>query len=1196
MKDNPYVGPRPYEREDRQNFFGRQREARDLTALIMAERVVLFYAPSGAGKTSLLNAKVIPTLEEEGFRVLPAVRVSSTPPPIIAPHEVDNVFIFSVLMGLAGDDVSMKELTGHTLLSFLQEQVLDQKGNGVKDWGLDYRPPILILDQFEELFTTHRERWNDALDFFEQVRGALRELPSLGVIFAMREDHVAEVDPYARLLPGRLRARFRMERLDRAGALEAVRKPALNAGCPFDPGVAERLVDDLRRIKRVGESASQRDEDRFLGPHVEPVQLQVVCSRLWENLPEQEDACIQWEEVEAFGDVDQALTDFYEDALARCVEETRVSETQLRHWFGEKLITPMETRGLALRGKQETDGLPNEAVDALDELHLIRADRRAGARWYELAHDRLVDPILQSNRIWEAQRLTPLRLVAKRWEGTGRGSGILYRGQTLKEALDWAETHADEVEPYEQEFLRASQHSEQTRVKMRNLRIIIAVVAILLIIAEGVAAWRINKGRQIARSKTLAVTSARWRSINQEQSILLAREAIETADTTEARVALRQAVIDFYPSQKLPGEIDHVCSMAYGPDGRFVAASTADAQVQIWDTRSRSLHMSPRLRIENAETAWTCWGLAYSPDGRFVAASGDDNSIHIWDVSSAEGADVPGADVAVLNGHTGPVYSLAYSPDGRLLASGANDMSVRLWDVSQVSTGERLDLEPLVTLTGHERGIPGLDFSPDGRLLVSGSWDRTVRLWELSGDPGSDLTARAALTLTGHTAAINAVALSPAGDLAASCANDKTIRLWDAATGQPALTLVGHDGSVTSISFSADGRYLISGSRDATVRIWDVGLRKREEVAILTGHTSVINDVAYSPAGRLLASGSADQMVRIWDSAPEEGAMLTTFAEHSGRVGAIAYSSDGAFIASGGSEGIVHIWSTSTGRTVMKLPVGSQIWLAAYSPTGDELVTCSADDKVRVWDLSDGKSVTLAAILTEHSEDVIDAAYSPDGRFLVTASDDKLALVWDTATWEKVHTLEGHTSWVNAAAYSPDGRLIATGGGDNEVRIWDAESGALLATLRGHQHQIYSLAFHPDGEELASASWDHTVKLWDMETFTDTETLSGHAGYVYDVEYSPDGEHLASCSWDRTVRIWDLSQSAPQTIAILTGHDDYVTSVDYSPDGKYIASGSSDGTIRRYLARFEDVLELARQYAPRELTTEERISILGERE
>ena len=70
MKNNPYVGPRPYERGDRRNFYGRKREARDLSSLILGERVVLFYAPSGAGKTSLLNAQVIPTLEENDFHVL----------------------------------------------------------------------------------------------------------------------------------------------------------------------------------------------------------------------------------------------------------------------------------------------------------------------------------------------------------------------------------------------------------------------------------------------------------------------------------------------------------------------------------------------------------------------------------------------------------------------------------------------------------------------------------------------------------------------------------------------------------------------------------------------------------------------------------------------------------------------------------------------------------------------------------------------------------------------------------------------------------------------------------------------------------------------------------------------------------------------------------------------------------------------
>jgi len=231
MKGNPYVGPRPYERADRKNFFGRNREARDLLSLILAERVVLFYAPSGAGKTSLLNAKVIPALEEELFNVLPVVRVANDLPPNLNDADVGNIFVFSVLLSLVGEEMPPDALCKQSLLDFLQTYLPD-----------DDCPPLLIVDQFEELFTAHRHRWQDAQDFFVQAQEALDALPQLGIVFAMREDYVAEVEPYAPLLPRRLRARFRMERLGVEGAMEAVSKPATQAGVPFDEGVAEQLV------------------------------------------------------------------------------------------------------------------------------------------------------------------------------------------------------------------------------------------------------------------------------------------------------------------------------------------------------------------------------------------------------------------------------------------------------------------------------------------------------------------------------------------------------------------------------------------------------------------------------------------------------------------------------------------------------------------------------------------------------------------------------------------------------------------------------------------------------------------------------------------------------------------------------------------------------------------------------------------
>ena len=74
--NNPYIGPRPFEEKDSENFFGRSREIRELTSLVIAHRVVLFYAQSGAGKTSLLQAGLVPRLRErKKIMTLPICRV-----------------------------------------------------------------------------------------------------------------------------------------------------------------------------------------------------------------------------------------------------------------------------------------------------------------------------------------------------------------------------------------------------------------------------------------------------------------------------------------------------------------------------------------------------------------------------------------------------------------------------------------------------------------------------------------------------------------------------------------------------------------------------------------------------------------------------------------------------------------------------------------------------------------------------------------------------------------------------------------------------------------------------------------------------------------------------------------------------------------------------------------------------------------
>jgi hypothetical protein len=89
---NPYVGPRSFQQGER--LYGRDREVHDLAGLLVAERIVLLYSPSGAGKTSLIQAALIPRLTQRGFAVLPIIRIN-TESPIANTHTPTNRYVLS---------------------------------------------------------------------------------------------------------------------------------------------------------------------------------------------------------------------------------------------------------------------------------------------------------------------------------------------------------------------------------------------------------------------------------------------------------------------------------------------------------------------------------------------------------------------------------------------------------------------------------------------------------------------------------------------------------------------------------------------------------------------------------------------------------------------------------------------------------------------------------------------------------------------------------------------------------------------------------------------------------------------------------------------------------------------------------------------------------------------------------------------
>jgi len=245
---NPYVGPRPFERRHAALFFGRDREVNELVSLIIAHTEVLLYSQSGAGKSSLVNARLIPLLEAEGFDVLPSARVQGVVEGV-DPGEIGNIYAFHTMMSWADRGADARQFARTSLADFLRarKNPVDDAGNPVLR--------VAIFDQFEELFTAYPDRWQERRGFFIQVREAIKEADSgLRTVFVMREDHLAEIDPYGTILPERFHTRFRLERMLEQRALDCVQKPLENTRPQrrFAPGVANALIDQLLLLKTTG--------------------------------------------------------------------------------------------------------------------------------------------------------------------------------------------------------------------------------------------------------------------------------------------------------------------------------------------------------------------------------------------------------------------------------------------------------------------------------------------------------------------------------------------------------------------------------------------------------------------------------------------------------------------------------------------------------------------------------------------------------------------------------------------------------------------------------------------------------------------------------------------------------------------------------------------------------------------------------
>ncbi|MBP7960950.1 MAG: hypothetical protein KBG20_01440 [Caldilineaceae bacterium] len=1232
---NPYVGPRTFTYADRNRYFGRENEAQALLARVISQRLVLFYAQSGAGKSSLINTRLVPDLRDAGFGVLPVGRVGGDLPDGVS--KVGNIYLFNLLLNLDASEEIQPEFANLTLTNFLGGLVSDDgkswtydpalaeshqhdaAGDGEDNGEYENAPYVLIIDQFEEIVTTHNNRWLDRADFFQQLNDAMQADPNLWVVLTLREDYVAALDPYARYLDDRMRARFYMERMGVDAARQAISQPAENAGRPFAAGVAATLVDNLRQIR------TQSQETVELGQYLEPVQLQVVCYQLWENLEtdgRDMAAEITQADLEKSGDVDSSLASFYESAIQEVLatEQSWLSERELRIWFDTQLITDANTRGTIYRGKETTAGMRNRAVDSLQNRFLLRTEVRAGGEWVELVHDRFVEPIQQADQRWRNNYHNPVAQAYERWQSQGQTDTLLLNALPLDEAQRFAAGNPLDVTAEEQLYLQRSHESAQeqaqaaARAEQRRHRTRLTAIAVIVVLTL-LTAW--------ALFQSSAATTARNEAVAQAD---LAGKAANAAATAEAhaksdaeRAANAEAAAEAEAEIAVNAEATAQANAVIAEDqARRALASSLAGQSQLLiradsepgdlalilarDAVLTHLDSNTDAALRNAFANAHQQGIipsltqghqgavnsvAYSPDGQTVVSGGDDGTIRLWQAHDLE-------QQQLLFGHTGRVLSVGFSPDGKRIVSGSDDNSVRIWDVESGET--------VAALRGHTAKVLSVSFSPDGKRIVSGSDDSSIRIWDV--ESGEEIAV-----LLGHTWAVDAVLYSPDGKRIVSGGSDNTIRLWDAESGEVIATLDGHSNSVRSVAYSPDGKYIASGSDDRSVRIWDT--HEYTAVATLSGNTGWVNTVSFSPDGKYVSAGDDDGTVVIWNA--ETYTSVATLNGHADSVRSVAWSpltadvngSGGQRIASGSGDGAVRIWDVSRADAVATTDgyvdrvdsIGSSpvvfrghtgtVWSVAFSPDGEQIVSGGDDGTARIWDATNG--MEMRQLNGFEGSVVWSVSWSPatsgpdnqDGERIVAGIRDHTVRFWSLKSIGGAVSIEGPTTLgrhdsfdVYTVAISPDGERVASGSADKTVRIWNVKTIAEVATLEGHTASVNSVGFSPSGGRVVSGSTDNTVRIWDVKTGEELAILRGHTAGVNSVAYSPDGDRIVSGSDDSTVRIWDAESG--EELASLRNHMAGVKSVAFSPDGKRIASGSDDSTVRIWDAETGEELAILR--------------------
>ncbi|XP_031438233.1 apoptotic protease-activating factor 1 isoform X2 [Clupea harengus] len=541
----------------------------------------------------------------------------------------------------------------------------------------------------------------------------------------------------------------------------------------------------------------------------------------------------------------------------------------------------------------------------------------------------------------------------------------------------------------------------------------------------------------------------------------------------------------------------------------------------------------------------------FSHDGSKIASCGASKKLRVFKSTSGE-------KLLEIQADDDEVLCCAFSPDDHLIATCSSDRKIKVWNADRGTLMRTFDEE-------YDEQINHCQFTNTGHrlLLATCSNDKftNTKLWNLNKPSSQN-------TMFGHTDTVNHCCFSPDDKYLATSSSDGTLKMFEVTSANEWKSITVSDQFpetdeetgvvVTCSTWSADGKRIICAAKNA-VFVFDVATTDLV-CEFRTSRSSTVQFCHACPNSQLLAIALSHYTVELWDF--ESTKKMADCSGHLSWVRCVQFSPDGSQLLSCSDDQTIRLWETK------KVHTSSSASLKRDSDvlfTNGDITVVAADNRNRLQ-VRSGPTGSVVFESEEQESRIRCTCICRQPAVAALGREDGAVKVMEIPSGATLATLSGHTRTVFHCQFTEDGQQLITSSEDTTIRVWRWQTGECLV-LKGHTESVRRFSLLPPASSSSSSSpcllswsFDGTVKVWDMVTGEKLQDVDGHHGAILSADISSDGRRFATASADQTAKVW--SCESWELVHTLNGHKDCVRSCRFSGDGQRLATGDDNGEIR----------------------------------